>query len=89
MLFFYHRGAMGLNIKNEETHRLAAQLAELTGETMTSAVTRAIQERIERLQRARNSSQILAEARALIQASGGREDYLDHTSFYDADGLPH
>ena len=42
---------MGLNIKNEETHRLAVQLAELTGETVTKAVTVAIRERIERVQR--------------------------------------
>lgn len=31
---------MGLNIKNEETHRLAQELAALTGESMTQAVKR-------------------------------------------------
>lgn len=79
---------MGLNIKNEETHRLASQLAELTGETMTSAVTKAIQERIERLQRNRNTAQLLAQAQALIWESGGRQEYVDHASFYDEGGLP-
>ena len=79
---------MGLNIKNEETHRLATQLAQLTGETMTGAVTRAIQERIERLQRARNTELLMAEAQALIQRSGGREDYMDHGDLYDERGLP-
>jgi antitoxin VapB len=53
---------MGLNIKNEETHRLAVQLAVLTGETMTQAVTMAIKERIERVQRQRNIPEILARA---------------------------
>jgi hypothetical protein len=29
---------MGLNIKNEETHRRARELAQLTGETVTDAI---------------------------------------------------
>jgi antitoxin VapB len=37
-----------LNIKNPETDRLARQLAAATGESLTEAVTRAIQERLER-----------------------------------------
>jgi antitoxin VapB len=40
-----------LNIKNEETHRLAQQLAELTGESITTAVTEAVRERLERMRR--------------------------------------
>ena len=32
---------MGLNIKNEEAHQLVAELAKLTGESMTAAVTEA------------------------------------------------
>ena len=79
---------MGLNIKNEETHRLAAQLAELAGETMTSAVTKAIQERIERLQRARNTTLRLAQAQEIISRSGGRQEYLDHSNLYNEHGLP-
>ena len=37
---------MSLNIKNEETHCLARELAELTGETLTVAVTVAVRERL-------------------------------------------
>ena len=37
-----------LNIKNEETCQLARELAELTGETMTGAITVALRERLER-----------------------------------------
>ena len=40
---------MSLNIKNEETHRLARELARLTGESMTAAVNEAIRERLERV----------------------------------------
>ena len=39
---------MSLNIKNEETYRLAHELAELTGESVTTAVTEAVRERLER-----------------------------------------
>ena len=40
---------MSLNIKNPETNRLARSLADLTGESVTEAVTKALQERLERL----------------------------------------
>ena len=40
---------MGLNIKNEEAHRLARELARATGESMTAAVSEAIRERLERV----------------------------------------
>jgi antitoxin VapB len=42
---------MGLNIKNQEAHRLAEELAALTGESMTAAVTIAVRERLHRIRR--------------------------------------
>lgn len=42
---------MGLNIKNAETHRLVAELARRTGESLTVAVTKAVQERLDRVRR--------------------------------------
>ena len=42
---------MSLNIKNKEAHRLAQQLAQLTGESMAEAVTKAVRERLERVRR--------------------------------------
>jgi antitoxin VapB len=41
---------MGLNIKNEETDRLVHELAGMTGESLTTAVTVAVRERLDRLQ---------------------------------------
>ncbi len=38
---------MQLNIKNDDAHRMAAELARLTGESMSEAVTRAIEQRLE------------------------------------------
>jgi antitoxin VapB len=40
---------MSLNIKNEETHRMAQELAALTGESMTTAVTESVRERLNRV----------------------------------------
>jgi antitoxin VapB len=40
---------MGMNIKNEQACRLAKQLAKLTGESLTTAVTEAVRERLARL----------------------------------------
>jgi antitoxin VapB len=42
---------LGLNIKNEEAHRLAQELAALTGESMATAVIEAVRERLERVRR--------------------------------------
>ena len=46
---------MSLNIKNKETHKLAGQLAKLTGESMTDAVTKAVRERLDRVRSGRGS----------------------------------
>lgn len=40
---------MALNIKNREVERLATEIADLTGETKTETVRRALVERRERL----------------------------------------
>jgi antitoxin VapB len=42
---------MSLNIKNEEAHRLAQELADLTGESLTTAVTQSLRERLDRTRR--------------------------------------
>lgn len=83
---------MALNIKDPETDRLARELAQLTGESITSALHRAIQMRLDR-ERARRHApatrHVLAE---LIQRGRARET-LDTRSAeeilgYDAAGLP-
>lgn len=49
---------MGLNIKNEEAHRLARELARATGESMTAAVSEAIRERLERVRGTSEKSRV-------------------------------
>lgn len=52
---------MSLNIKNEQTHKLVAQLAKLTGESMTRAVTVAVEERLQREKRRKRSESTFEE----------------------------
>jgi antitoxin VapB len=40
---------MSLNVKNPEAHALAQELAKITGESLTKAVTEALRERLERV----------------------------------------
>jgi antitoxin VapB len=83
---------MGLNIKNEETHQLARELASLTGESVTAAVTEAVRERIERISRARGPSladrlvEIGKECAAHIKEPLRSADHGD--VLYDDRGLP-
>ena len=41
---------MSLNIKNAETHALAVQVARLTGESLTEAVTTSLRKRLTRIE---------------------------------------
>ncbi len=67
---------MSLNIKNAETYRLVRELADLTGESMTGAVTEAVRERLERLaaadRRAGMAERILAIAKDMHATVAGR-----------------
>ncbi len=56
---------MGLNIKNSETCSLARELATLTGETMTRAITVAPRERLGREQRRHSMEARAGELRAI------------------------
>jgi antitoxin VapB len=46
---------VSLNIKNAETHQLVQELAALTGESQTTAVTVAVRERLERVRHPREA----------------------------------
>ena len=58
---------MSLNIKNDEACRLAGELAQLTGETMTGAITVALRERLERERRRRGADALARELHAIGQ----------------------
>lgn len=83
-----------MNIKNEEAHRLARELAGLTGESVTAAVTAAVRERLERVRAQRRREPILADQLVAIGkecAAHLKEPYrsADHGELlYDERGLP-
>ena len=84
---------MSLNIKNEETCRLAGELASLTGETKTGAITIALRERLERERRERSVEARLQRMRTIAERcskllrEGGPP--VDHGELlYDERGLP-
>ena len=84
------RTTMSLNVKDPEAHRLAQAIAQATGETMTRAVTEALRERYERLER-RDPETLAADIRAIAKRAAAhiKRPYLDHAEFlYDEHGLP-
>ena len=84
---------MSLNIKNDETCRLAGELARLTGETMTGAITVALRERLEREKRERSAEALARELRAIGERCasllGPGPSAVEHGDLlYDEHGLP-
>jgi antitoxin VapB len=84
---------MSLNIKNAETYRLIRELADLTGESMTGAVTEAVRERLERLSRTQDRAGMAERLHAIAADMRARlpDDFFDieHGDLlYDEDGLP-
>lgn len=84
---------MSLNIKNEETCRLADELARLTGDTKTGAITIALKERLEREKRLRDADALMRELRAIGERCAARlkpgPSAIEHGDFlYDEYGAP-
>lgn len=84
---------MSLNIKNDETCRLADELAKLTGETMTGAITVALRERLEREKHERSVEARIQEMRAIAERCaklmGPGPSAVEHGDvLYDERGLP-
>ncbi len=83
---------MALSIKNDETERLARQVARETGESLTQAIQKALQERWERLKVRRRSQVLVGQVEDLLR----RVDALpnldsrpeDEILGYDEHGAP-
>ena len=63
---------MPISIKNDETERIARQLAELTGESLTEAIRMAVSERYERVRKRRKGWNLTAELNEIGRRCGGR-----------------
>jgi antitoxin VapB len=94
MVYFHHEegGKMALNIKNRETHRLAQELAEATGESITEAVRVAIRERLASLHQQGRGAEVrrsVREIQAFVRRLPDRDARpADEILGYDEFGLP-
>jgi antitoxin VapB len=87
---------MAMNIKNPETEQLARELAELTGESLTAAVTEAVRERLVSVRNAaarddpRERAQRILEIGAAIAAALPQPcaSRTHGELLYDESGLP-
>jgi len=84
---------MALNIKNEETHRLARELAALQGVSIVVAVTKAVEEKLEREKASKRESRmewlerITAMTAPLMNDGRTSKELLDEL-YDDETGLP-
>ena len=82
---------MALSIKNREAERLARELADVTGQTITEAVISAMREQLAR-KRASVSARALMESLRDVHERVARIPVLDNRSpeemLYDEHGLP-
>jgi antitoxin VapB len=83
---------MSLNIKNPNAFKAAHELAGLTGETLTEAVTRAIEDRLRNLKKAQATAQVatsVADLQAFVASLPDRDPRsAEEILGYDAFGLP-
>lgn len=83
---------MALNIKDELTDRLARELAAETGESITVAARRAIEERLQRVRARKSAAPESGDLRAVITRGRARPVLDDRSAEdilgYGDDGLP-
>ncbi|HTI84792.1 MAG TPA: type II toxin-antitoxin system VapB family antitoxin [Acetobacteraceae bacterium] len=80
-----------LNIKSEDAYRLASRLAELTGESLTSVVTKALRAELDREERRRDVAATvdrMLEMGREIRAHMREPVSSDTSWMYDENGLP-
>ena len=78
---------MSMNIKNEETHRMAQELAALTGESMSAAVTEAVRERLNRV-KSKGMAERIRKIREEFATRLKGEPLPDHAELlYDEKGM--
>jgi antitoxin VapB len=84
---------MALNIKSAEAHRMASEIAQLRGVSLTSAVTEALREKLERETHRRRekplSDELLEIGKRCAAHMKRPVKSSDHAALlYDSKGLP-
>jgi antitoxin VapB len=81
-----------LNIKSDDAYRLASRLSELTGESLTAVVTKALRAELDRQEHLRDREVLEEELWAIageIKANMSDDVTSDHGWLYDDNtGLP-
>lgn len=88
----YNQSSMPISIKSIDTERLAREVAAKTGESLTGAIQKALEERLDRLKQQRRSQILRGHLEEILQ----RVDRLpvldprtpDEILGYDEHGLP-
>ncbi len=80
---------MGLNIKNDEAHKLAQEVASLTGESLSAAVTEALREKLARLRRNGLAERLMEIGKEFSSRMSEETRNFDiDKELYDERGLP-
>jgi len=80
---------VSLNVKNPEAHELAKELAKLTGESMSVAVTNAIRERLDRMRRNDLADRLMEIGKEFSSRMSEETRKFDiGTQLYNERGLP-
>jgi antitoxin VapB len=83
---------MALNIKDPETEKFVRELAALTGETVTAAVRRAAEERLQRIRSSQGGRSVAKELLQIGRRCAALPDQDRRTAEeilgYDGHGLP-
>lgn len=70
---------MALSIKNKKTELLAIEVAKETGENLTTAVTRSLEERLERLKGKRTAPDLLQDILEISRRCSALPDESDRS----------
>lgn len=83
---------MALSIKSIEAERLAREIASKTGESLTAAIQKALEERLDRLRNQRRGQILASQLEEILRRVDGLpaldERSADEILGYDEHGLP-
>jgi antitoxin VapB len=83
---------MAISIKSMETERLAREVAAKTGDSLTGAIQKSLEERLERLKRQRRNQALASQLDDILRRVDELPDLnsrsADEIVGYDENGLP-
>ena len=70
-----YKGKMALSIRNPKAERLAREVAERTGESLTQAIIHALEERLERIKGSKRASDLFEEIMRISKRCSALPDF--------------